>query len=91
MTIKGSSTFKKKIKALRKTNNNVFNGLIEIMYLLELDLITEKELPRNHNLKFKMEGLKSFALNEDFRVIYKVIGNNEIKLYDLGTHDEVYY
>lgn len=43
----------------------------------------------DHALHGDMEGFRSFSVNGDIRVIYRVIGNT-LLFYDIGTHNQVY-
>lgn len=44
---------------------------------------------KNHKLAGKMEEYRAFSVSGDLRVVYKDIGD-EIWLYDIGTHNQVY-
>ena len=44
---------------------------------------------RTHHLKGEMSSHKSFSITGDIRVVYTET-KNEIKLYDIGSHNQVY-
>lgn len=44
---------------------------------------------RNHKLIGKMKSFRAFSVTGDIRIVY-VIVNNEIWLYDIGSHNQVY-
>lgn len=51
--------------------------------------------PRNsilktHLLKGNLAGFRAFSVTGDYRVIYKLIGHDSVKLVDIGTHSQVY-
>lgn len=46
-------------------------------------------LLKNHKLEGKKSQYRAFWLTGDFRVVYEKIGN-DIRLYDVGTHNQVY-
>lgn len=45
---------------------------------------------KNHTLHGKMSGRKSFAINGDYRVIYRLISHEVIEFINIGTHNQVY-
>jgi mRNA-degrading endonuclease YafQ of YafQ-DinJ toxin-antitoxin module len=45
---------------------------------------------KTHKLSGDLEGLWSFSVNYEIRVIFKFIGKNKVLLIDVGTHEEVY-
>ncbi|HHT9135570.1 MAG TPA: type II toxin-antitoxin system RelE/ParE family toxin [Candidatus Avalokitesvara rifleensis] len=45
---------------------------------------------KTHKLSGELEGLWSFSINYDIRVIFKFIDKNKVLLIDIGSHDEVY-
>ncbi len=44
---------------------------------------------KDHKLTGEKEGYRSFSITGDIRVIYRIEGNI-LKLYDIGTHNQVY-
>jgi addiction module RelE/StbE family toxin len=44
---------------------------------------------KSHNLSGSKKGFRSFSLTGDMRVVYKIEGRT-IRLYDVGTHNQVY-
>lgn len=49
----------------------------------------KKPFLNDHALHGDLEGYRSFSITGDIRVIYKGEGE-EIKFYDIGTHNQVY-
>lgn len=47
-------------------------------------------LLKNHPLKGDWIGCRAFSVTGDFRVIYRALSKDEIKLLDIGTHPQVY-
>ena len=47
-------------------------------------------LLRTHRLSGELEGLWSFSVEYDCRVIFKFVEVNKALLIDIGSHDEVY-
>ena len=47
-------------------------------------------LLKNHPLKGNLVGLRAFSVSGDYRVIFKIIGIDSVKLIDIGTHAQVY-
>jgi proteic killer suppression protein len=45
---------------------------------------------RTHKLSGKLEDLWAFSVNEDCRVVFEFIGEDQVLLIDIGSHDEVY-
>jgi addiction module RelE/StbE family toxin len=47
--------------------------------------------PGTHALRGTMTGLRSLAVDDDLRIIFKVRGDyDEVVFLDVGTHDDVY-
>ena len=44
---------------------------------------------KNHYLRDKMKGFRSFTIDDDCRVIYKETEKSYL-FYDIGTHQQVY-
>lgn len=45
---------------------------------------------KTHKLSGELEGLWSFSINYDIRVIFKFMNKNRVLLTDIGSHEEVY-
>lgn len=45
---------------------------------------------RTHKLSGELEGLSSFSINYDTRVIFQFLDKKRALLVDIGSHDEVY-
>jgi addiction module RelE/StbE family toxin len=44
---------------------------------------------RDHKLIGKMKSFRAFSVSGDIRVVYLIV-NDEIWLYDIGSHNQVY-
>ena len=45
---------------------------------------------RTHKLTGTLAGLWAFSVAYECRVVFKFLGNDEVLLVDIGSHDEVY-
>ncbi len=45
---------------------------------------------RTHKLSGKLEGLHSFRVDYDIRIVFYFVDKNKAVFLDIGTHDEVY-
>jgi len=45
---------------------------------------------KTHKLTGRLNGLWAFSVSYDCRVIFQFLGDNEILLIDIGSHEEVY-
>jgi len=45
---------------------------------------------RTHKLSGKLEGLWSFIVEYDCRIVFRFLENGDVLLIDIGKHDEVY-
>ena len=45
---------------------------------------------KTHKLSGELEGLSSFSINYDVRVIFKFLDKKRVLLVDIGSHGEVY-
>ncbi len=43
-----------------------------------------------HPLKGNLAGLRAFAVSGDFRVIYRLLGRENVELVSIGKHNQVY-
>ena len=44
---------------------------------------------KDHKLIGKLSSYRAFSVTGDIRVVYRIV-NNELWLYDIGTHPQVY-
>lgn len=44
----------------------------------------------NHHLTGSMREFLSFSVTGDIRVVYKIISENEVEFFDIGSHNQVY-
>jgi len=83
-----STKFKGKLKRwVRKHPEKVY-GLIEKLLLFQSN-INHSSL-RTHKLTGDLDGLYSFTVEEDCRIVFELYDANTIALLDIGTHEEVY-
>ena len=45
---------------------------------------------RTHKLSGKLSGQWAFSIDDDYRVIFELIDQDNVLMIDFGTHDEVY-
>ena len=45
---------------------------------------------KDHPLTGSLIGYRAFSINGDIRIIYRLISNNHVILYDIGSHNQVY-
>jgi addiction module RelE/StbE family toxin len=45
---------------------------------------------KTHKLSGELEGLWSFSITYDIRVIFEFLDKNKVLLIDIGSHEEVY-
>ena len=58
---------------------------------LKMFLIDSKNpLLKDHKLKGRKSEYRAFSVTGDIRVLYKIIDENRVILYDIGTHNQVY-
>lgn len=43
-----------------------------------------------HTLKGNLTGRRAFSITGDYRVIYRIVGDDTVKLLDIGRHGQVY-
>ena len=76
-------------KAAAHLNNRQINDLDAALALYEKD--RRSPMLRDHALKGKMKGLRSFSAGWDLRVIYREEGGFiTIILVNVGSHNQVY-
>ena len=88
MKIELSSSFKKSFKKIASKRPELAIITLEKILLFSVD-------PYSHSLKFhklkgKLEGLWSFSVENDLRILVDMIKDDTAQLVMIGTHDEVY-
>lgn len=86
--ISASSSFKRAFK-----KKICRTGALEKRFWEKLDLFSQNPFDstlRTHKLSGELEGLWSFSVDYDCRVVLKFFTPNNVMLIDIGTHDEVY-
>ena len=87
ITIKRSKTFRKHFRARIAPNKNLTQQFADRVYLFTQG---ERGHPLNdHALQGNKEGLRSFSIRGDVRVIY-TIEDDGIVFLDVGSHNQVY-
>lgn len=85
MNIFWGDQFKKQFGKLPKKIQQRFENRIGIF----VEDSTDPSL-KIHPLKGQLAGLRAFSVTGDYRVIYKIIDKDSIKLINIGTHNQVY-
>ncbi len=80
-----SQKFKKQFKRLDSKTKVRFNERMSIFLNDQYDQILN-----NHKLHGEFADLRSINITSDIRVVYKKISKDEILLYQIGTHSELY-
>lgn len=76
--------YKKKVKNNDKLKKKFWNAI----ELFSINPFSPRL--RTHKLTGKLEGLWSFGIAFDCRVIFKFLNEDKVLLIDIGSHDEVY-
>lgn len=85
MQIIFTERFKKKFNELPKKVQTQFEKRLEIFVSDSLNPIL-----KIHPLHGNLVGLRAFSVNGDFRVVYRLVSQDVVKLVDIGTHSQVY-
>jgi len=77
--------FEKRFRLLDKKIQNQFFKRIEIF-------LKNPNYPslKNHPLKGNLVGCRAFSVTGNYRVTFRYIGKEAIKLIDIGTRNQVY-
>ncbi len=82
------ASFKRSFKQRVRCNSKLeekFWQRFEIFHANPFD-----KLLKTHKLSGKLEGLWSFSVSYDCRIIFKFVNDKEILLIDIGTHSDIY-
>jgi addiction module RelE/StbE family toxin len=85
MKIFFSERFKKRFEKLPKK--------IQSKFVERFDMFIKNPTAKTlkiHPLKGNFVGYRAFSVSGDYRVIYRIIDRDSIKLVDIGTHSQVY-
>lgn len=85
--IKYHRVFKKNFKKRIEPNKKLLNKFKQRLEIFVNN--PSNKILKPHQLKGKRKSYWSFSITGDIRVIYK-IEDEIIKLYDIGTHNQVY-
>jgi mRNA interferase YafQ len=88
MKIELSSKFRKAYKRLAAKKPEV--AVIALEKILLFSQQPTNPILKFHKLQGEYEGLYSFSVEYDVRVIVDLVNSNEAILLMIGTHDEVY-
>jgi len=80
--------FKKVYKSRFGGNQKVFKRFNERVAIFIEDI--GNPILHNHHLTGTMREFWSFSIAGDVRVIYRVISENQVEFYDIGSHNQVY-
>ena len=77
--------FKKRFKLLNSKIQNQFFKRINLF-------LSDPNHPslKSHPLKGNLIGCRAFSITGNYRVTYRIISKTEIRIIDIGTHDQVY-
>ena len=53
-------------------------------------MIIRKLTLRTHKLSGKLAGQWAFSVDDDCRIVFEFVGEDQVLLIDVGSHDEVY-
>ncbi len=68
------------------------NPQLAVRFQARLNLFIENpndSVLKDHKLTGKLSTYRAFSITGDIRVVYKIV-NNDLWLYDIGTHNQVY-
>ena len=80
--------FKRKYKKIFTLNIELKKSFWEAMSVFSQNPFDPKL--RTHKLTGKLQGLWSFSVSYNYRVIFRFINDHDVLLIDIGSHDEVY-
>jgi addiction module RelE/StbE family toxin len=81
--------YSKKERAFLKKHSNLFEKYKETLRKLELDPFSPAL--KTHKLKGDLKDFYACSINYEYRIVFIIlIQDDEITLFDVGTHDEVY-
>lgn len=80
-----SERFKKRFKKLPKKIQDKFEQRLEIF-----DVDPAAAILKAHPLKGHLAGYRAFSVTGDYRVIFRIVDGDSVKLVDIGTHAQVY-
>lgn len=85
MNILFSEKFKKRFKKLPKKTQDKFEERLDIFINN-----SNSKILKIHPLKGNLVGYRAFSVTGNYRVIYRIIDINHVKLIDIGTHSQIY-
>ena len=85
MQILFTEKFKKSFAKLPAKIQNKFKERIDIFIKSP-----GHPLLKIHPLKGHLAGFRAFSVTGDYRVIFRIVAEDTVKLIDIGTHSQVY-
>lgn len=76
--------YKKRIRSNKNLSLQVENRIVIFMNNPNDPIL------KNHSLKGSKDGLKSFSITGDIRIVYQQITDEEVVFVDIGSHNQVY-
>jgi mRNA-degrading endonuclease YafQ of YafQ-DinJ toxin-antitoxin module len=83
-----SSRFRKAFKRKVRGNRKLEQRFRERVAIFQTDPFDPRL--RTHQLSGQLQGLWSFSIDYDARVIFSFVEENKALFVDIGTHEEVY-
>ncbi|MFA5820591.1 MAG: type II toxin-antitoxin system RelE/ParE family toxin [Candidatus Gracilibacteria bacterium] len=85
MIVTFTDRFRKRLKKLPAKIQKQFELRLEIF-------VTDSKNPilKVHPLRGNLIGRRAFSITGDYRVIYRVVDEESVKLVDIGTHSQIY-
>lgn len=80
--------FRKSVDSRIRTNSKLYDRFLERLKIFCHR--TDDAILRDHPLTGKMNKNRAFSITDDIRVIYRIIDDNTVEFFDIGTHDQVY-
>ncbi len=81
--------YSKKERAFLKKHSNLFEKYKETLKKLKTDPFSDSL--KTHKLKGNLKDFYACSINYEYRIVFIIlIQDDEITLFDVGTHDEVY-
>lgn len=83
-----SSRFRKAFKRKIRGNKTLETRFRDRVAIFQIDPFDPRL--KTHQLSGQLQGLWSFSIDYDVRVVFSFVESNRAVFVDIGTHDEVY-
>jgi len=80
--------FRKSVDTRIRINTKLYNRFLERLKIYCNN--TDNAILRDHPLTGKMNKNRAFSITDDVRVIYRIVDDNTVEFFDIGTHEQVY-